>query len=229
MADFSYELKLEVVLVGSNAVGKSSILRCYKSDAFRFDEPSTIGVDLTTTYLTAGGKRYKVMIWDTAGQERFRAVATAYYRRKQAALFVYDVTDRKTFEDLERLWMPDYAQHGPEGTVKMLVGNKADLSTSRQVSCEEGHNFARRHGCLFVETSARANTAVGQAFEELLAKVLDTPALLEAAAAPPAACEADSAGFSLLDGMYDKDASCRLLAWTRHLSCFPWPLFLRGG
>ncbi|KXZ46634.1 hypothetical protein GPECTOR_42g845 [Gonium pectorale] len=69
-----------------------------------------------------------------------------------------------------------------EGAIKMVVANKVDLGSQRQVSSEEGHEFARRHGCLFVETSARANLAVAQAFEELLLKILDTPALLQTTA-----------------------------------------------
>ena len=43
--------------------------------------------------------------------------------------------------------------------------------TEREVSRDEGAAFARKHGCLFVETSAKANVAVGQAFEELVRKV----------------------------------------------------------
>jgi Ras-related protein Rab-18 len=53
----------------------------------------------------------------------------------------------------------------------MVVANKTDLTVQRQVSTEEGHEFAKQHGCLFVETSAKNNVAVGQAFEELLMKV----------------------------------------------------------
>ncbi len=49
----------------------------------------------------------------------------------------------------------------------------------REVRKEEGHDFARAHGCLYVETSAKTNVAVGQAFEELVHKILETPALLE--------------------------------------------------
>lgn len=48
---------------------------------------------------------------------------------------------------------------------------------------EEGADFARQHGCLFVETSAKHNIAVGVAFEELVLRILDTPALLAAVAA----------------------------------------------
>lgn len=60
------------------------------------------------------------------------------------------------------------------GARLMRVAQEGD----REVSIKEGQAFARKHGCLFVETSAKANTAVGQAFEELVLKVLETPSLL---------------------------------------------------
>jgi Ras-related protein Rab-18 len=65
-----------------------------------------------------------------------------------------------------------------DAAVKMVVGNKADMEAAREVPRAEGEAFARRHGCLFAETSAKLGLAVGQAFEELVLKALDTPALL---------------------------------------------------
>ena len=70
-----------------------------------------------------------------------------------------------------------------DAAAKMVVGNKVDREHDREVSASEGAAFARRHGCLFAETSAKAGVAVAQAFEELVLKVLDTPALLEGGAA----------------------------------------------
>ena len=61
----------------------------------------------------------------------------------------------------------------------MVVGNKVDLSENRQVSKEEGKAFARQHGCLFIETSAKENIKVAQCFEELVTKMLETPQLVE--------------------------------------------------
>lgn len=65
-----------------------------------------------------------------------------------------------------------------EDSVKMVVANKTDLADLREVTKEEGIDFARSHGCLYVETSAKGNVAVDQAFEELVLKVLETPSLL---------------------------------------------------
>ena len=50
--------------------------------------------------------------------------------------------------------------------------------STREVSKQEGTEFARQHGCLFVETSAKMNVAVQQAFEELILKIMDTPSLM---------------------------------------------------
>ncbi len=63
-------------------------------------------------------------------------------------------------------------------SVSRVEGLRPVQEEEREVRIEEGQAFARKHGCLFVETSAKANTAVGQAFEELVLKVLETPSLL---------------------------------------------------
>lgn len=68
-----------------------------------------------------------------------------------------------------------------DNAVKLVVANKVDKATEREVAREQGAAFARQHGTLFVETSAKANTAVSQAFEELVAKIMETPSLLQSA------------------------------------------------
>lgn len=73
-----------------------------------------------------------------------------------------------------------------DDAAKMVVANKVDLAAERQVTTEEGHAFARDNGCLYVETSAKANVAVGQAFEELVQRILETPALLDGFGQPGA-------------------------------------------
>ena len=77
-----------------------------------------------------------------------------------------------------------------EGAVSMVVANKKDLAHQRQVTSEEGHEFARRNGCLFVETSAKTNDAVMQAFEELVLKILDSPQLTATCSSRPNAAGA---------------------------------------
>jgi len=171
---------LQILLVGNSGVGKSCILMRFAQDKFLDSMTSTIGVDFRVKMMDVAGKRCKLSVWDTAGQERFRTLTSSYYRGAQGICFVYDVTRRESFEDLEAVWMREVELYSNvESAVQILVANKVDLSSERQVTTEEGHEFAQRHGCLFVETSAKANVAVGQAFEELLMKILDSPALIQ--------------------------------------------------
>lgn len=179
MAGDSYDHLFKVLLVGDSAVGKSCLLMRFTAD--RFDEvtTSTIGVDFRVKYLDINGQRVKLTVWDTAGQERFRTLTSSYYRGAQGIIFVYDVSRRETFENLDRIWMKEVDIYSNiEDAVKMVVANKVDLEGERQVTTEEGHAFARNMGCLYVETSAKINIAVQQAFEELATKILETPALL---------------------------------------------------
>ncbi|GAX77793.1 hypothetical protein CEUSTIGMA_g5236.t1 [Chlamydomonas eustigma] len=178
MADYDYTFK--ILLVGNSGVGKSCILMRFAQDKFLDSMTSTIGVDFRVKMMDVSGKRCKLSVWDTAGQERFRTLTSSYYRGAQGICFIYDVTRRESFEDLEAVWMREVELYSNvDGAVQILVANKVDLSSERQVTTEEGQDFAQRHGCLFVETSAKANVAVGQAFEELVMKILDSPVLIE--------------------------------------------------
>mmetsp|Transcript_20020 Transcript_20020/g.63720 ORF Transcript_20020/g.63720 Transcript_20020/m.63720 type:complete len:168 (+) Transcript_20020:478-981(+) len=139
----------------------------------------TIGVDFKLKMLNMAGKRLKLTVWDTAGQERFRTLTSSYYRGAQGIIFAYDVGRRETFDNLSEIWLKEVDMYSTvEDCVKMVVANKIDKD-DRQVSREEGVAFARTHGCLFVETSAKTRMGVMQAFEELIQKIMDTPTLLD--------------------------------------------------
>ena len=169
----------KILLVGDSGVGKSSLLLRFATGDFEEDQQATIGVDFKSKMIDVGGKRIKLTVWDTAGQERFRTLTSSYYRGAHGIVYVLDVTRRETFESLGEIWMHEVSMYSTiEDSIKMVVANKTDLETQREVRTEECVEFAKKHGCLYVETSAKGNVAVDQAFEELVIKCLDTPGLL---------------------------------------------------
>lgn len=120
----------------------------------------TLGVEFGTKAFMLNGQSVKLHIWDTAGLETFRSITRSYYRGAAGAILVYDVTrfelffllclkgfinlklnSRQTFENLNE-WVNDLQKFGTQDLVVTLVGNKCDRS-DRQVSREEGENFAR--------------------------------------------------------------------------------------
>jgi len=176
-AKIDYTFK--ILLVGDSGVGKSSILLRFTSDIFD-DRPQTVGVDFKTKFMTLKDKGLKVTIWDTAGQEKFRTLTASYYRSAHGIILVYDVTNRETFINLSDVWLKEVDIYSTnQDCIKMLVGNKVDRESERIVSKDEGMEFARQYGCLFVECSAKDRVNVEQCFEELVLKILETPSLLE--------------------------------------------------
>ena len=84
---------------------------------------------------------------------------------------VYDVTSRESFESIENNWLKEAVEYFPDNdVVMMLVGNKIDLG-NRAVTKQEGESMARKHGMMFIETSAKNRIGVQEAFEELINKV----------------------------------------------------------
>lgn len=120
------------------------------------------------------GKATNLQVWDTAGQETFRSIARSYYRGAAAALLIYDVTNRASFNHLGE-WLQEIREYGSPEVVVIVIGNKIDLDHQRNVSREEGETFARDNGLVFIETSAKTSANVEDAFvktaREIMVKV----------------------------------------------------------
>ncbi|NXU67501.1 RAB17 protein, partial [Horornis vulcanius] len=114
----------------------------------------------------------KFEIWDTAGQEKYQSVCHLYYRDAHAALLVYDIANKQTFSRA-RLWLEELEKRFlPNEIVIALVGNKTDLAAEREVTTEEGEEFARTKGLLFMETSAKSNHQVNDVFISVVQELL---------------------------------------------------------
>nr|ABD65437.1 Rab18 [Suberites domuncula] len=170
-------VSLKLLIIGDSGAGKSSLLLRFTNDTFDPDVSATIGVDFKVKTLVLDEKRTKLSIWDTAGQERFRTLTPSYYRGAQGVILVYDASSRESFEGLE-VWLNELDTYATKkDLIKMLVANKIDKTSERQVSRSDGLQFARRNSMLFIEASAKTRDGVQEAFEELVHKILQTPSL----------------------------------------------------
>ncbi|GJS44889.1 Ras-related protein RabB1c [Tanacetum coccineum] len=144
-------------------VGKSCLLLQFTDKRFQPVHDLTIGVEFGARMITIDNKPIKLQIWDTAGQESFRSITRSYYRGAAGALLVYDITRRETFNHLAS-WLEDARQHANANMTVMLIGNKCDLAHRRAVSTEEGEQFAKENGLIFMEASAKTAQNVEEAF-----------------------------------------------------------------
>ncbi|GAC74085.1 GTP-binding protein SEC4 [Moesziomyces antarcticus T-34] len=184
-----YDFLIKLLLIGDSGVGKSCLLLRFCDDAWTPSFITTIGIDFKIRTIELDGKRIKLQIWDTAGQERFRTITTAYYRGAMGILLVFDVTDQKSFENV-RTWHANIEQHASEGVSKILIGNKSDWEEKRAVSTEQGEELARELGIPYIETSAKSNANVEEAFfnlaREVKTRLIDTAAVTQASPAAAA-------------------------------------------
>ena len=172
MAEENYDFIFKVLLLGNSDVGKSSLILRYVDQVWSDTFVPTIGVDFKVKTLELQNKQIKMQIWDTAGQERFRNVISSYFRGAHGILLIYDVTNRDSFKNLES-WLIEIEQNSSENVLKVLIGNKNDLVDDKEIKTEEGQAFANRNGMQFIETSAKENTNVTEAFECLVKLMME--------------------------------------------------------
>jgi len=155
----------KVVVTGDSGVGKTNIISRFTSNEFNIENKATIGVEFGHAELTVNDTKVKVQIWDTAGQERFRAVTRGYYRGAVGALMVYDITKAQTFKNVEK-WMQELREYADPDIAIMLVGNKSDLKSNREVATEDAKAFAKKNGLLYIEASALDGENIKEAFQQ---------------------------------------------------------------
>ncbi|KAJ2851559.1 Golgi to endosome transport [Coemansia brasiliensis] len=171
VAVYNYNYVAKFIVIGDMGCGKSSLLRQFTEGAFSEKTNHTIGVEFGTKVVEADGERVKIQAWDTAGQERFRSVTRSYYRGSIGTILVYDITNRESFENLDR-WLSDARQLTPAKSIFVLVGNKADRESQREVSESDGEQYAKQNGMLFVEASAKTGEKVEAIFLDLATQIV---------------------------------------------------------
>jgi Ras-related protein Rab-5C len=159
-------LRFKVVMLGDTSVGKTSIInRCVKDD-FQDAQLATIGSTYSEkTIVTSKGDFVTLELWDTGGQERFRCLVPLYYRDATAAVVVFGVDHRGSYER-SKSWVNELKQER-EGCFVMLVCNKIDSPNGRAVSVEEANEYALAEGLLYLEVSALSGEGIHSLFTEL--------------------------------------------------------------
>ncbi|KAJ6026737.1 ras small monomeric GTPase [Penicillium canescens] len=187
--------KISITICGDGGCGKSSItLRLVHSQWIHEYDPTI--EDSYSVTRNVDGLPYFLSITDTAGQEEYRGLWTASTLKSDAFLLVYDITNPSSLETLdyfmdminmeaeqrvednERLRkelgpQAARAQIGMPPPVKILAGNKCDLKDDRAVTSRDGLEYARKHGCGFMETSAREMVNIEETFSHLVRRVVE--------------------------------------------------------
>ena len=132
---------------------------------------STIGADFLTKELNLDNSLVQLQLWDTAGREKFHAMGASFYRNAECCVLVCDLTDAKSFETIDT-WRQEFltqlAPKDPDNFPFVLLGNKCDKEGERKVAETKIRQYCEvKNHMPYFETSAKDNTNVDKAFEEI--------------------------------------------------------------
>ena len=162
----------KVVILGDSQVGKTSIITRELRGCRPDTQNPTIGCHCSEINLTVDGEEMKLSIWDTAGQEMYRSLVPVYLRGAEAALLVYDVTDRESFRSLGH-WKDLLLDNVPETTLMFVVGNKIDLDENVVVEDVQAQQFAQQQNSKLYKVSAMTGQGIGLLFEDVARAILE--------------------------------------------------------
>ena len=164
------KLTLKILLIGDSEVGKTSLLLKYVDHTFPEQHIATIGVEYRDKCITKNNYDVSLKIWDTAGQERFHSISKNIYRNTNGVLFVYDITNRESFSNIKN-WIKDL-ENVDDKIKGIILGNKSDLEEKRVIQNEELVDIAEKYNMKYLETSAKNNINVNEAFELIVDELL---------------------------------------------------------
>lgn len=160
----------KIVFIGNVAVGKSSIIRRFVLNEYNKQYFCTVGTELSKKSLLIGeNKMVNLFIWDTCGQEKFRTVTRQYYRDTQAILLVFDLTDEKSFTDLES-WYEEAIDYINDNKCNFfLFGNKCDEVDKIKIKEDKIKNFIKKNSKIkkYFEVSALNGHNIVLSFDKI--------------------------------------------------------------
>ena len=160
----------KIVMLGDEAVGKTSIIVQHVEKRFEESYKMTIGTDISAKLMEIGGQNIYLLIWDIGGQKKYKILRDSYLRGAFGAIIVYDVTNKNTYNHIID-WYDEAIQYcGKIPTI--LVGNKIDLTT-KVISKEDGIKMAKEINAEFYETSAKTGESVNAVFAKLVDKIIE--------------------------------------------------------
>ena len=118
---------------------------------------STTSCSYVQKIIKKNDKEYKLNLWDTIGQEKYRSLTKIFLKGSKIIIFVYDISNKKSFQSLE-FWKKIIDDIVGSELVYGIVGNKIDLYDKEEVNEDEAEAFAKKIGAKYLLTSAKTDS-----------------------------------------------------------------------
>ena len=167
----NFDLEFKIITLGDSGVGKTSIINRFINDSFNNDEKLTLGIKFSFQIIKlSNGKDVKLNIIDTSGQEKYRSLPTSYFRNVDAVLFVFDLNQKLSFENIQK-WINTFNENNNGCKKQYLVGNKNDLG--QVVDQKLIDDFSQNNNLIYSGISAKTSNRVKELFEIIANELYD--------------------------------------------------------
>ena len=160
---------IKSILLGETGVGKTNLANAAVDLRFDRNSKSTVNALYVQKRMNIFGKDYELRLWDTAGQEQYRALTKLFYKDSKVVIFVYDITNKKSFTELN-FWVNEIKESLGDEPVLGIVGNKYDLNEFQEVDDDVAKKFAEEKGMKFKLVSTKDEPKSFKMFLRMLIK-----------------------------------------------------------
>ena len=168
----NYEVK--IILIGESSVGKTSLIRQFIDHYFTEKRLATIGHDILQKEINLSeDKKIILTIWDTCGQEQYRTINQLFVKNAKLVLFVYDITKKKSFEELKNFWYEFVTSILGKNIIFGIAANKSDLYPNEEVNINDAKNFALKIDAILKETSAKNFESINSLIHDMVFKFIE--------------------------------------------------------
>ena len=166
------EEEIKVILVGESGTGKTSLINATTGIGFNEDIETTTSNTFLTKKITIGSDEITVNLWDTIGQEKFRSLTKIFIKDSKIVIFVYDITRKQTFDELN-FWIKMVQDILGNTPILGICGNKDDLIMKEEVKEGVVKKYSEEKNIPYRLTSAKNPLSFNQFLDELVGKYVE--------------------------------------------------------
>ena len=164
---------IKIILVGETGTGKTSLINTAVGKKFNESEKSSVHCSYVKLKKEIDDMEYTIDLWDTIGQERFRSLTKVFFKNSEIVIFVFDITNKESFDDLD-YWFKTIEDKLGNEIIKGLAANKQDLFENQEVDDDTIKQYAFKKGIKYEFTTAKNPDNFNKLLEQLLIEYLKT-------------------------------------------------------